>query len=83
MAKVVAGMGTSHVPAVGAAFDHGKLDEPYWQKFAAGVAPAQEWMEKVKPDVCIVVYNRSCLCVFLRIHRNVFDWCRARISASR
>ena len=32
MARLVAGMGTSHVPGVGAAMDNGKTDEPYWAK---------------------------------------------------
>lgn len=57
MAEIVAGIGTSHVPAIGAAIDHGKLDQPYWRRFAAGIQPAREWMRRQKPDVCIVVYN--------------------------
>ena len=57
MAKISAGIGTSHVPAIGAAIDHGKLDQPYWRRFAAGIEPAREWMQRQKPDVCIVVYN--------------------------
>lgn len=57
MAEIVAGIGTSHVPAIGAAIDNGKLDEPYWRRFAAGIQPAREWMRRHQPDVCIVVYN--------------------------
>ena len=57
MAKVIAGVGTSHVPAIGAAIDHGKQNEPYWQRFFAGIQPARKWIEKTKPDVCIIVYN--------------------------
>ena len=29
MARLIAGMGTSHVPGVGAALDNGKTDEAY------------------------------------------------------
>jgi protocatechuate 4,5-dioxygenase beta chain len=57
MAKVISGIGTSHVPAIGAAIDHKKLAEPYWQKFAEGIEPARQWMAEHRPDVCIVVFN--------------------------
>ena len=57
MAKVIAGIGTSHVPAIGAVIDHEKLAEPYWQKFAEGIEPARHWMAEHRPDVCIVVFN--------------------------
>lgn len=57
MAKIIAGLGTSHVPAVGAAIDKGLTDDAYWQPFMKGIQPAREWMEANKPDVCIIVYN--------------------------
>lgn len=57
MAKLIAGLGTSHVPAVGAAMDNGKTQEPYWKPLFDGYEPAREWLRKVDPDVVIVVYN--------------------------
>ena len=57
MAKVIAGIGTSHVPAIGAAIDHGKSEKSYWQPFFKGIQPAREWMAKAQPDVCLIVYN--------------------------
>ena len=57
MAEIVGGVGTSHVPAVGAAIDNGKQDEPYWQQYFAGLPPAREWMASIAPDVCIIAYN--------------------------
>lgn len=57
MAKITAGIATSHVPAIGAAIDQGKMTDPYWQTFASGIEPARDWMSKHQPDVCIVVYN--------------------------
>mgnify|MGYP004142010267 CR=1 FL=1 len=37
MAKITAGVSTSHIPAVGAAIDLGKMAEDYWKPvFAAG-----------------------------------------------
>jgi protocatechuate 4,5-dioxygenase beta chain len=57
MARIVAGVATSHVPAVGAALDNGKTGEPYWKPVFAGYERSKEWIAKEKPDVCIVVFN--------------------------
>ena len=57
MAKIVAGIGTSHVPAIGAAIDNGKMQEPYWKRVFSGYEHSQEWLRKLNPDVAIVVYN--------------------------
>ncbi|MGH9249080.1 MAG: class III extradiol dioxygenase subunit beta [Acidimicrobiales bacterium] len=57
MARLVGGVGCSHVPAVGAAIDKGKIDEPYWAPYFAKLEPARAWMAEARPDVCIVVYN--------------------------
>jgi protocatechuate 4,5-dioxygenase beta chain len=57
MATVVAGLGTSHVPAVGAAIDHSKQETPYWKPYFDKIEPAREWMAQTRPDVCIIVYN--------------------------
>ena len=57
MAEIIGGFGVSHVPAVGAAIDHGKQAEPYWASFFEKIAPARAWMAEADPDVCIVVFN--------------------------
>src|SRR5580698_4660402 len=57
MAKITAGVSTSHIPAVGAALDQGKTQEPYWQPVFKGYEFAKEWIAKEKPDVVILVYN--------------------------
>ena len=57
MAKIIAGIGSSHVPAIGAALDNGKTEEPYWKRVFSGFEKSKEWMAKTKPDVAIVVYN--------------------------
>lgn len=57
MAYISAGIGTSHVPAIGAAIDQGRTEEPYWQPLFAGYEPTKAWMEHEKPDVLILVYN--------------------------
>jgi len=57
MARLVGGVGTSHVPSIGAAIDHGKIRDPYWRRLFEGVLPARKWIDEVKPDVAIVIYN--------------------------
>jgi len=57
MAKIIAGVGTSHVPAIGAAVDHNKTDTPYWKPLFDGYKKARDWMAETKPDVVILVYN--------------------------
>jgi protocatechuate 4,5-dioxygenase beta chain len=57
MAKIVAGIACSHVPAIGVAIDRGTTSTPYWEPLFKGYAPAREWLAALKPDVAIVVYN--------------------------
>lgn len=57
MANIIAGVGTSHVPSIGAAIDNGKQQEPYWVPFFEGIEPARKWIKEAKPDVCIIIYN--------------------------
>ncbi len=57
MARIIAGVTSSHVPAIGAAIDNHRQAEPYWQRVFRGFERSKEWIAKVKPDVCIVVYN--------------------------
>ena len=57
MANIVAGVATSHVPAVGAAIDNKRTEEPYWQPVFKGYEPSKKWIAEVKPDVVILVYN--------------------------
>jgi protocatechuate 4,5-dioxygenase beta chain len=57
MAHIIAGVGTSHVPSVGAAMDNGKQDDPVWKPYFDRVQPARDWIRELDPDVCIIVYN--------------------------
>ena len=57
MAKITASVFTSHVPAIGAALDLGKTQEPYWQPVFQGYEYGQQWMKDNKPDVIFLVYN--------------------------
>ena len=57
MAKITASVFTSHVPAIGAALDLGKTNEPYWQPLFKGYDYGKQWMKDNKPDVIFLVYN--------------------------
>jgi protocatechuate 4,5-dioxygenase, beta chain len=57
MARVTAGVATSHVPALGATIDHGKTQEPYWKDCFAGYDWTRNWIAGATPDVVVLVYN--------------------------
>jgi protocatechuate 4,5-dioxygenase beta chain len=57
MARITASVYTSHVPAIGAAIDLGKTNEPYWQPLFKGYDYSKQWMKDNKPDVIFLVYN--------------------------
>ena len=57
MARITAGVGCSHVPAIGAALDNGKSAEPYWKKVFDGFDWVKAWQQGQKPDVVILVFN--------------------------
>jgi len=57
MARVTAGVATSHVPAIGGAMDNGKVGEPYWRPLFAGYDWSRQWIAQEKPDVVVLVYN--------------------------
>ena len=57
MADLPYGVATSHVPAIGAAIDRGKEEEPYWAPLFHGYEGARKWMADAQPDVIILAYN--------------------------
>ena len=65
MAQIIGGIGTSHVPAIGAAIAKGAQNDPYWKPFFDGYAPAREWLKDNPPDVAVVFYNDHGLNFFL------------------
>jgi protocatechuate 4,5-dioxygenase, beta chain len=57
MARITAGVATSHVPAIGAAIDNGKTQQPYWMPVFKGYEFSKRWIAAAKPDVVVLVYN--------------------------
>jgi protocatechuate 4,5-dioxygenase beta chain len=60
MARITAGVGCSHVPAIGVAMDTGITGDDYWAPCFAGFEASREWIKKAKPDVIFLVYNDHC-----------------------
>ena len=57
MARITAGLTTSHIPAIGAAIDLGKTQEPYWKPLFDGYEWTKAWAIQNVPDVVLLVYN--------------------------
>ena len=57
MARITAGVATSHIPAIGAAIDQGRTREPYWAPVFAGYEFSRRWIAAQQPDVVFLVYN--------------------------
>jgi protocatechuate 4,5-dioxygenase, beta chain len=65
MARIVGGITTSHVPLIGKALALGLQDEPYWRPFFKGYGPVYRWLDRVRPDIAVVIYNDHGLNFFL------------------
>lgn len=57
MAKIVGGITSSHIPAIGKAIEQKIQNEPYWKPFFDGYPPVHDWLNKVQPDVAVIFYN--------------------------
>jgi protocatechuate 4,5-dioxygenase, beta chain len=65
MARIIGGVTSSHIPAVGNAIANNQTQEPYWKRFFDGYEPAKAWLRERNPDLVIVVYNDHGLNFFL------------------
>jgi protocatechuate 4,5-dioxygenase beta chain len=65
MATIVGGVITSHIPSIGNAITNRLQDDPYWKPLFDGYEVAKGWMERVDPDIAVVVYNDHGLNFFL------------------
>ncbi|MGC2485710.1 MAG: class III extradiol dioxygenase subunit beta [Acidimicrobiales bacterium] len=57
MARITAGVTTSHIPAMGYAMDARRVGEPYWQPVFSGYEWSRDWIRDHTPDVIVLVYN--------------------------
>jgi protocatechuate 4,5-dioxygenase beta chain len=65
MARIIAGLGTSHVPAIGGAIAKGLEQDPYWKPFFDGYRPVHRRLAEMRPDVVVIFYNDHGLNFFL------------------
>lgn len=65
MAKIIGGITTSHVPAIGRAIAKNLQQDAYWKPFFDGFAPVHRWLAQHEPDVVVVLYNDHGLNFFL------------------
>ncbi|MBI2995030.1 MAG: protocatechuate 3,4-dioxygenase [Gammaproteobacteria bacterium] len=65
MAKIIGGISTSHIPAIGIAIANGMQQDPYWKPFFDGFPPVRKWLDETRPDIAIVIYNDHGLNFFL------------------
>lgn len=56
-ATITGAVFTSHVPAIGAAMDQHKTEEPYWKGVFDGYEFSRQWESDNVPDVILLVYN--------------------------
>jgi protocatechuate 4,5-dioxygenase beta chain len=65
MARIIGGVATTHVPAIGKAIADKKYEDPYWKPFFSGFHYVHRWLAREKPDVAVVFYNDHGLNFFL------------------
>jgi len=57
MAHIIGGIGTSHVPTIGAAYDAKRQNDPAWAPLFEGYGPVAQWLKEKAPDVLVMFYN--------------------------
>jgi protocatechuate 4,5-dioxygenase beta chain len=65
MARIIGGIGTTHVPSIGKAIAERKHDDPYWKPFFSGFDQVHRWLARERPDTVVIFYNDHGLNFFL------------------
>ncbi len=65
MARIIGGVGTTHVPAIGMAIAKGLQNDPYWKPFFDGFPAIHKWLERERPDIVVAFSNDHGLNFFL------------------
>src|SRR5947209_12543208 len=68
MAKILGGIGTSHVPTIGGAYDRNKQNDPDWAPLFSGYEPVKTWLAQRKPDVLVFFYNDHATSFFFDLY---------------
>ena len=67
MARITAGLTTSHIPLVGRAIDMGETDTPYWKPVFEGYEFTKRWITEEIPDVIFLIYNDHATAFDMRV----------------
>jgi protocatechuate 4,5-dioxygenase beta chain len=65
MARIIGGIASTHVSAIGKAIAEKKHNDPYWRPFFKGFDYVHYWLAREKPDVAVIFYNDHGLNFFL------------------
>ncbi len=68
MATIIGGIGTSHVPTIGVAYDKGKRNDPTWTPLFEGYDPVARWLAETSPDVLVFFYNDHATSFFFDLY---------------
>ncbi|NIJ76854.1 hypothetical protein FHT08_001937 [Xanthomonas campestris] len=60
MASIIGGIGTSHVPAIGVAYDKGRQQDPLWKPLFDGDTPVAGWSAKRQAAGLVLFCNDHC-----------------------
>ena len=65
MARIIGGVGTTHVPSIDNAIAGHKQNDPYWSPFFRGFDAVHRWLDRERPDVAVIFSNDHGLNFFL------------------
>jgi gallate dioxygenase len=57
MARIIGGIGVSHTPTIGFAYDASKQSDPAWAPIFKSFEPVREWFARQRPDALIYIFN--------------------------
>ena len=57
MARIIGGIGASHTPTIGFAYDAQKQADDVWGPIFAAFDPVKNWLNEKDPDAIVYVYN--------------------------
>ncbi len=71
MARIIGGIGVSHTPTIGFAYDTNTQSDPAWAPIFESFEPVRKWLKEMKPDVLVYVFNDHVTSFFFD-HYSVF-----------
>ncbi len=71
MAKIIGGIGVSHTPTIGFAYDTNKQADRAWAPIFESFEPIRKWFKEKRPDVLVYVFNDHVTSFFFD-HYSVF-----------